>query len=502
MIGWVWRWVRRVVLMLCIVLLTILGVRAVDAWRGPSLQPWHTFVPQEMSRAEMDKADLAAYRTAEDRLFADVRRNVTDKLPARDRAGYDRYYARSPVYPGHFAQDFNRTFEVEPQGETMGAAVFLHGLTDSPYSLRHLAHLYTEHGFHAIAIRLPGHGTVPGGLTAAEFDDWRAATRLAMREARRIAGPDKPVHIIGYSNGGALALMHALDAVDDPALVAPSKIVLLSPMVGITRFARFSGIAGWPAIFPAFAKSAWLNILPEFNPFKYNSFPVNAARQSYLLTQALQGNIQRHLRAGRLAGLAPVLTFQSVLDHTVSTRAVIDALHTHLTDNGSELVLFDINRNTQFEQLLNARAETAVTRLLPPAPRPFRTAVVTNIDPQSYKTEVRITPAGNTQEEPQALELVYPRDVYSLSHVALPFPLDDGLYGLEPDLEENFGVRLGNIAARGEYGALVVNTDMLVRMSSNPFFSYVTERVRAGLPQNRADFGQLGTQLQLAPATP
>ncbi|MGQ3675509.1 alpha/beta hydrolase [Xanthobacter sp. TB0139] len=499
MIGWLWRWVRRVVVGLCIVLFTIVGVRAVDAWRGAPLQPWHTFVPQEMSPAEMDKADLAAYRAAEDRLFVDIRRNVTDKLPARDRAGYDRYSAQSPVYPGHFAQDFNRTFEVVPQGEVQGAAVFLHGLTDSPYSLRHLAHLYAEHGFHAIALRLPGHGTVPGGLTAAVFDDWRAATRLAMREARRIAGPDKPVHIVGYSNGGALALMHALDALDAPALVAPSKIVLLSPMVGITRFARFSGIAGWPAIFPAFAKSAWLNILPEFNPFKYNSFPVNAARQSYLLTQALQGNIQRHLRAGRLAGLAPVLTFQSVLDHTVSTRAVIEALHTHLDDNGSELVLFDINRNTQFEQLLNARAETAVARLLPPAPRPFRTAVVTNIDPQSYKTEVRITPAGSAQEEPQALGLVYPRDVYSLSHVALPFPLSDGLYGLEPDPDDDFGVRLGNMAARGEYGALVVNTDMLVRMSSNPFFPYVRERLESILPP-RPNTASVQPSLEGAPA--
>jgi hypothetical protein len=39
---------------------------------------------------------------------------------------------------------------------------------------------------------------------------------------------------------------------------------------------------------PAFAKAAWLGIVPEFNPFKYNSFPVNGAVQSYRLTVALQ----------------------------------------------------------------------------------------------------------------------------------------------------------------------------------------------------------------------
>jgi len=482
MVRFVFRWVRRALILVAVVLATVFAVRAVDSLSGPPLEPWHTFVPREMSRAEMDRADLAGYLKAEDELFAEVRREVTDKLPAPDRVGFNRYFAGSPAYPGRFAQDFNRTFVVAPEGEVRGAAVLVHGLTDSPYSLRHVARRYAVHGFLAISIRMPGHGTVPGGLTAVDFDDWRAATRLAMREARKRVGPDKPVHIVGYSNGGALALMHALDALDDPALVQPAKVVLLSPMVGVTEFARFAGLAGWPAIFPAFAKAAWLSIIPEFNPFKYNSFPVHAARESYLLTQALQANINRHLKNSRLAGLAPVLTFQSVLDHTVSTRAVIDTLHARLEDNGSELVLFDINRATAFGELLRPSADTALTRLLPPAPRAFRTAVVTNRAPDTTQMEVRVTLAHATDEQVTPVSALYPADVYSLSHIALPFPLSDGLYGLEPDPAENFGVRLGNIAARGEFGALIVNPDMLVRMSSNPYFPYLLERIDAGLP--------------------
>ena len=69
-------------------------------------------------------------------------------------------------------------------------------------------------------------------------------------------------------------------------------------MIGITRFARFAGLAGLPALLPAFANAAWLSNLPEFNPFKYNSFPVNGARQSYRLTDTLQAQIQRLARAG------------------------------------------------------------------------------------------------------------------------------------------------------------------------------------------------------------
>jgi len=479
------RWARRAAIGLALILLTVFVVRAVEAWNGPALEPWHTFVPQELSRTELAQADLATYLAAENRLFASVRAEVTDKLPPRDRERFNRYFEASPIYPGHFAQDFNRTFVLQPKGEPAGAAVFLHGLTDSPFSHRHLARAYAEHGFLAIALRLPGHGTTPGALTATDYEDWIAATRLAMREARRRMGPGQPIHIVGYSNGGALALMHALDALDDPSLVAPAKIVLVSPMVGVTEFARFAGLASWPAIFPAFAPAAWLSIIPEFNPFKYNSFPVQAARQSYRLTQALQANIDRHLSAGRLAGLAPVLTFQSVLDHTVSTRAVIETLHARLEDNGSELVLFDINRATHFEQLLNARADTAIARLLPPAPRRFRTAVVTNASPGSDAVEVRVTPAGATEPQTRPLGLAYPADVYSLSHIALPFPLSDGLYGLTPDPADGFGVRLGDIAARGEFGALIVNVNMLVRMSSNPFFPYLLERLEADLPPPR-----------------
>lgn len=95
-----------------------------------------------------------------------------------------------------------------------------------------------------------------------------------------------PLHLVGYSNGGALALKYALDSLEDSHLRQPQQIILLSPMIGVTAFARFAGLAGLPSVFPAFARAAWLNVAPEFNPFKYNSFPVKAARQSWLLSQS------------------------------------------------------------------------------------------------------------------------------------------------------------------------------------------------------------------------
>lgn len=480
---WPWRLAKRITTLLVLGVLVLFLVRIYDSQRGPPLEVWHTFVPEELHKKDLDRSGWAEYLAAEDALFDSVRAEVTQKLPEGERVPVNRYFDGSPIYPGRFAQDWNRSYLLEPDGPVRGAVVFLHGLTDSPYSLRHIARLYRAHGYVAIAIRLPGHGTVPAGLTDIAWEDWLAATRLAAREAQRRIGPTQPFHMVGFSNGGALAMMYALESLDDTGLRRPDRITLISPMIGITAFARFAGLAGLPALFPAFAKAAWLAVVPEFNPFKYNSFPVNGARQSYLLTNALQSTVASRAADGRLAELPPILTFQSVMDFTVSTRAILSGLYAHLPDNGSELVLFDVNRNTKFGPLLSSASDSMLARVLPDPPRRFRTAIITNADPDRPDVVERVTEAGAVTEQVNALGLSYPFDVFSLSHVALPFPTSDSLYGLQPDPAEDFGIHLGAVAARGERGALIVSMDSLLRMSSNPFFPYLLRRIEEPLTQ-------------------
>jgi len=468
-------------LVLGVSLVTVLAVRAYDAHRGPDLQPWHTFVPDELSRKELAEADWEAYLAAEEAVFAQVRKQVTERLEPEDETPSNRYFEGSPIYPGRFETDWNRSYVLEPAGRPMGAVVFLHGLTDSPYSLRHLARRYRDLGFVAVAPRMPAHGTVPAALTEVEWEDWSEATRLAVREARRRAGPDVPLHIVGFSNGGALAMKYALDAIGDERLEQADRIVLIAPMIGITSFARFAGVFGWPAVLPAFAKAAWLGVVPEFNPFKYNSFPINGARQSSLLTRALQQRLNQYAREGRLDELPPVQTFQSVVDFTVSTRAIVTALYANLPTNGSELVLFDFNRSGELGLLIRPGMNTLLTRILPKPPRNFRTTVITNASPGSDEVVERVTEAGSTAEQVRPLGLRYPFGVYSLSHLALTFPVTDPLYGMQPDDSEDFGVNLGTLAIRGERGLLIVSQDSLTRIASNPFFPYLLERIDEGI---------------------
>jgi alpha-beta hydrolase superfamily lysophospholipase len=481
MLAKIYRITKRLLLLLVIVAIVFFAARVYITQRGAPLAVWHTYVPHEMKAAELDTADWNRYLAEEAKIFEKIHTEVTQKVEPQDRVRFNRYFEGSPIYPGRFRQDFNRSFVLDPDGVPIGAAVLLHGLTDTPYSQRHIAKAYRDRGFVAVVIRMPAHGTVPGALTDVVWEDWQAATRLAVREARRRVPPAAPLHLVGFSNGGALAMKYALEALTNPRLVQADRIVLISPMIGITRFARFAGLAGLPAVFPAFAKSAWLGVLPEFNPFKYNSFPVNGARQSQRLTAALQEQIARYARAGLLAGLPPIITFQSVMDFTVSTPAIVSALYAHLPADGSELVLFDVNRTVKLGPLLRPSADTAISRLLPDAARGYRTTVVTNADIDSGEAVERITEAGTTSEKTRSLGVHYPEGYYSLSHVALPFPMDDGLYGLKPNPADDFGINLGVLAPRGERNVLIASLDALLRVASNPFFPYMLGRIEQGI---------------------
>jgi alpha-beta hydrolase superfamily lysophospholipase len=464
------------------------------------LQPWHTFVPAELHAAELDAADWTRYLAQEQAIFDSVRENVTQKLDPDARVPYNRYFEGSPVFPPGFAQDWNRSYVIEPASAPKGAVVLLHGLTDSPYSLRHVARRYAERGFVAIGLRIPGHGTVPAGLTDVRWEDWMAATRLAVREARRRAPAPAPVHLVGFSNGGALAVKYSLDAIEDPTLPRADRLVLFTPMIGITRFARFAGLAGLPALLPPFANAAWLSNLPEFNPFKYNSFPVNGARQSYRLTDALQAQIQRLSRAGQLATMPPVLTFQSVIDFTVSTPAILTALYAFLPDNGSEIVLFDVNRTVKFGPLLRPSSYVALERLTPTTPQPYRFTAIVNAGDDSAATLERTIAPGQLQVAERPLDTPYPPGIFSLSHLSIPIPPDDPLYGTQPDprTRADFGLNLGALDARGERGALIVDQDFLTRLPANPFFAYLISRVEEGMERLPTASGQ---QIATTPPT-
>jgi alpha-beta hydrolase superfamily lysophospholipase len=481
------RWIGWIAWSALLVFATIVIGGGVSARRRlPDLEPWHRLALRDFQASDLTpQATLKDYLAIEETAFRRVKNEIEQRLEPRWRVPANRYNPDGHSYPGRLGTDWNRTQFLSPAGEAVGGALLIHGLTDSPYSMRTIGEHLRGMGYHVVALRVPGHGTVPAGLTTVTWEDWLAAVRLGARSIQQTVGQGKPLVIVGYSNGGALALKYTLDAVEGSGDPLPSRLVLMSPMIGVQPFAWLTRVISMLSPLPAFEKARWLDIYPEYNPFKYTSFPANAGLQTWRLTTTLQRQITRIAEAGRAPQIPPILTFQSVVDSTVSTPAVVHALYDVIGDERSELVVFDINRASGLTPFLRESEATLLSRLRDNSAKRYRRTLVTNVDPDSLDVAARTAEPGATNVATQPLGIAWPRDVYSLSHIAVPFPMSDPIYGREDATAVPSVIRIGLLSPRGEKAVMSVPSDTLMRLTCNPFFTYMDEGMAAWIGGGR-----------------
>ena len=144
----------------------------------------------------------------------------------------------------------------------------------------------------------------------------------------------------------------------------------------------------------------------------------------------------------------------------------------------SELVLFDINRRSAVTaNLLVSDPAPLTDRMMAEAGLPFAVTFITNENPGSNAIFVKHKPAQAAQVSTSVpLGLSWPRGMVSLSHVALPFPADDPLFGQEAPADDQF-IYLGNLAVMSERGLLKISPEWLLRTRYNPFFPYLEQRL-------------------------
>ena len=440
----------------------------------PDLNVWHLAELDEEYTEDSTVDSFTGYLALEERLFRQLDAQVYAKVPPEQRTQINRFNRGSLSDPQRWAMNWNRSFELTADPPRAGV-LLLHGMSDSPYSLRRLGERLHAAGAHVIGLRMPGHGTAPSGLVELTWQDMAAATRLAMLHlAERVGG--RPIYIVGYSTGAALAVNYALARLEDETLPGIERLVLLSPAVGVSSMAA---LAVWQARLGhllGLEKLAWNLILPEYDPFKYGSFAVNAGDVVYQLTNEIQSRISDLDSAGKLGGLPQILAFSSIVDATVSTPALASGLFERLPARGHELVLFDINRTEEIEPLMRRDPGHAVEMIRQGTDQGFTLSVVTNKAPHSREVKVISRLPGKDGVSDSELGLSWPDDVYSLAHVALPFSPEDPLYGGDAS-GESPGISLGNIALRGERGVLQVAASDMLRLRWNPFYAYVEARL-------------------------
>jgi alpha-beta hydrolase superfamily lysophospholipase len=455
------------------VVLTLLVVFVQYLENRDDLDIWHLAELDQEFTEDSEISNFGEYLLLEDRLFRQLDERVYEKTGPVENDFVNRYKRGSLADPERWPRNWNRSYELAVESPK-ASVLLLHGLSDSPYSLRSLATRLHESGVHVLGPRIPGHGTAPSGLVKVSWQDMAAAVRLAVRHLAGQNG-DRPIHIVGYSNGAALAVHYALSTLDDPALPRIDSLVLLSPEIGIRPAAR---MAIWQARLGRLLgldKLAWNDILPEYDPYKYGSFAVNAGDLSYRLTAEIQSRIDQLQKSGEINAMPPVLAFSSVVDATVLAPALVSNLFRRLPAGRHELVLFDINAQARIGPLLRWSPDEMLHALAGMDHPGFALNLVTNKDDDS---PVVIEQRWANGEDP-ALEteigLQWPEGVYSLSHVALPFPPDDPLYGGEPS-GPSPGVQLGNLSFRGEKDVLRVSPTAMLRLRWNPFYPYLERR--------------------------
>ncbi len=455
------------VLALVVVFVVYLNNRA-------DLDVWHLAELDEELKAGSGVETFTEYLQLEERVFQQLDELVYAKVPPEKRNEINRYNRGSLSDPERWPRNWNRSFEL-PAASPRAGVLLLHGMSDSPYSLRHLGERLHAAGAHVLGLRMPGHGTAPSGLVDLTWQDMAAAVRLAMRHLAEQSG-DRPIYIVGYSTGAALAVLYALDTVQDTALPPVERLIVLSPAIGVTPVAALSVWQARLGDLLGLDKLAWNAIIPEYDPFKYGSFAINAGDVVYRLTNEIQARITALSEVGKLDRVPAILAFSSVVDATVSTPALVEGLFERLPRGGHELVLFDINREAEIEPILKSNP-AAVLEALQADPNPaFTLSVVTNQDAKTKSAIVRRKRPGEDAPTDLDLGLSWPDHLYSLAHVALPFPADDPLYGGKPT-EEGSGLQLGSLALRGERGVLRISASEMLRQRWNPFYPYLETRV-------------------------
>jgi hypothetical protein len=147
-----------------------------------------------------------------------------------------------------------------------------------------------------------------------------------------------------------------------------------------------------------------------------------------------------------------------------------------LINPANELVVFDINHQTGIDGLLTAKPMAQIQPLLDAAQHRYVFTLITNENSMSRRVVVHRSKGTLPAQSSDPLAWQWPVGVYSLSHIALPFPADDPLYGVS-DAVASPGIALSKITLHGERGVINIPASEMLRLKWNPFYPYLEQRV-------------------------
>ena len=463
----------RSVIYLVLIIIFIIIVRAWGSRSMPKLYPWHTVRTDKELLIANKYNNIDTYLKDEDAYIRNIFAKVADSTNGR----YNRFNPKSRAYPLSKDDNLNASFVYDPGAKnTKGVILLLHGLSDSPYHMRALGRVFREEGFYVLGLRLPGHGTLPSGLLNVTWQQWVKATVWGAKQLQKIVNErnNVPFYLGGFSTGGALALNYTFKAMNDNKLLKPEKLFLFSPAIGVDKMARFAAWHKSLSWMNYFNKYSWLDILPEYDPAKYNSFTKNAGRQIYLLTLENKDLVQIIANTNQQNELPPIIAFQSLVDDTVIPKDLID-MYQKIGTSKDELFVYDINR--AYLDFIQQGALQIDPRTIDfkqtNKPRLHMLINDVNFDsilgPNACAVYERGTDEELIDQYPDN-HMSWPEEFFAISHVSIPISPDNVDYGASSIL--------GKMSVHGERNVLLIPSDDLMRIRYNPFFDLMEMEIR------------------------
>jgi esterase/lipase len=263
------------------------------------------------SKLDSEQLSFTEYINHQRNLIARVRENIPPALQHKIIEG-NAPFQLTPI----------NTCSSETGKPFKRGVLLTHGLTDSPYFMRHLAAFFQENGFRVMAILLPGHGTQPGDLLEVRWQEW---TKAVAYGTNCLAKEVDEIYLAGFSAGGTLSIYQSLN---DQRV---RGLFLFAPAL------KISSKAAWAKLHHAYSwlipAAKWVSILPDRDLYKYESFAKNAAAQMYALTK----EISKILRVRKLD--IPIFTALSADDATIEPSATLDFL-SHSSHPANKIMLY------------------------------------------------------------------------------------------------------------------------------------------------------------------
>ena len=321
-----------------------------------------------------------------------------------------------------------------------------------------------------MGLRYKYHGTFPGELPKISQKDFEEAaifgSKMIKEKLKYIKNPE--FYMVGFSTGAAATLQYITQSVKkDKELPTPQKVFWLSPAMGVSSAAKFGFLDSWVSMIPYFKKFQWLDINPEYDPSKYNSFPKNPGIQVYYLIKKAKLNFSKLSKEEKM-NLPPIYSYTSLVDSTVLDKDLYDIFE-KMENPNNKLVIFDINR--KFEDFfkpnlikLNLKDEMSELNFK------FNVAFISNYSSKKDDEVAILNYNNNEFSEESKSNLKWNESNFSLSHVAIPISPDNSIYGRDSIL--------GGLNLKGENNSLYLSPNLLYRLRYNEFFQYIENDIK------------------------